>query len=117
GIQLNPPVPIVTPQGLQFATLQTVNGRLAVVDNPRVNPAYDNLASARTIGYGHYNALQLGLNRRFANNWSGQVSYTYSKCLDIGSGSFLVDGGTNLSNPFSPEDDLGPCTYDLRHNL
>jgi outer membrane receptor protein involved in Fe transport len=116
-IQLNPPTPISTPNGLQFATLQTVNGRLTVVDNPRINPAYDNLSSARTIGWANYHALQLGLNRRFANNWSGQVSYTYSKCRDIGSGSFLVDGGTTLSNPFNPDDDEGACSYDLRHNL
>lgn len=116
-IQLNPPVPIETPNGLQFATLQTIGGRLTVVDNPRVNPAYDNLSSSRTTGWGRYHGLQLGVNRRFANNWSGQVSYTYSKCTDVGSGSFLVDGGTTLSNPFNADDDLGPCTYDLRHNL
>jgi hypothetical protein len=116
-IQLNPPTPISTPNGLQFATLQTVNGRPTVVDNPRLNPAYDNLSSARTIGWAKYHSTQLGLNRRFANNWSGQVSYTYSKCRDIGSGSFLVDGGTTLSNPFNPDDDEGPCSYDLRHNL
>ena len=116
-IQLNPPVPNITPNGLQFATLQNVNGRLTVVDNPRVNPAYDNLSSARFIGWANYHALQLGLNRRFNNNWSGQVSYTYSKCLDIGSGSYVVDGGTSLSNPFNPNDDRGRCTYDLHHNL
>jgi Carboxypeptidase regulatory-like domain/TonB-dependent Receptor Plug Domain len=116
-IQLNPPTPISTPNGLQFATLQTVNGRLTVVDNPRLNPAYDNLSSARTIGWAKYHSMQLGVNRRFANNWSGQVSYTYSKCRDIGSGSFLVDGGTTLSNPFNPDDDEGACSYDLRHNL
>jgi len=116
-LQLNPPTPIVTPRGLQFATLQTVGGRLTVVDNPRLNPAYDNLSSARFFGWAKYNALQLGLNRRLSNNWSGQVSYTYSKCTDIGSGSYLVDGGTSISNPFNPNDDIGRCTYDLHHSL
>ncbi len=116
-IQLNPPVPIQTPNGPQFATLQTVAGRLQVVDNVRVNPAYDNLSSSRTIGWARYNGLQLGVNRRYANNWSTQVSYTYSHCTDINSGSFLVDGGTTLSNPFDPSADEGPCSYDIRHNL
>ena len=117
-IQLNPPVPTTFSDGrLQFATLQTVGGRLQVVDNPRVNPAYDNLSSSRTIGWGRYHGLQLGLNRRFANSWSGQVSYTYSKCTDINSGSFLVDGGTTLSNPFDADADEGRCTFDIRHNM
>jgi len=116
-LQVNPPIPIVTPNGLQFATLQTVGGRLTVVDNPRVNPAYDTLSSSRTFGWAKYNGLQLGLNRRLNNNWSGQVSYTFSKCIDIGSGSYLVDGGTSISNPFNPNDDRGRCTYDLRHNF
>ncbi len=57
------------------------------------------------------------MNRRFRDGWSSQVSYTYSKCTDIGSGSYLVDGGTTLSNPFDPNSDIGPCTYDIRHNL
>ena len=116
-IQLNPPVPIQTANGPQFATLQTVGGRLQVVDNVRVNPAYDNLSSSRTIGWANYHALQLGVNRRFSNDWSAQLSYTYSKCRDINSGSFLVDGGTTLSNPFDPNADEGPCSYDIRHNL
>ena len=117
-IQLNPPIPTQLPDGrLQFATLQTVGGRLQVVDNPRVNPAFDNLSSSRTIGWARYHGLQLGLNRRFAGNWSAQVSYTYSHCTDIGSGSFLVDGGTTASNPFDPDADEGRCTYDIRHNM
>ena len=116
-IQLNPPVPVQTANGPQFATLQIVNGRPAVVDNVRVNPAYDNLSSSRTIGWSRYNALQLGVNRRFSNAWSSQVSYTYSKCTDINSGSFLVDGGTTLSNPFDANADIGPCSFDIRHNL
>jgi hypothetical protein len=116
-VNLNPPTPIVTPSGLQFATLQTVNGRLTVVDDPRLNPAYDNLSSARFMGWARYNALQMGINRRFSSNWSGQFSYTYSKCIDVGSGSYLVDGGTSISNPFNPNDDKGRCTYDLHHNF
>ena len=117
-IQLNPPVPTLLPDGrMQFATLQTVGGRPTVVDNVRVNPAFDNLSSSRTIGWARYHGLQMGVNRRFADNWSGQVSYTYSKCTDIGSGSFLVDGGTTLSNPFDPDADEGRCTYDIRHNM
>jgi hypothetical protein len=114
---LNPPVPVDTPDGPQFASLQTVGGRPQVIDNPRVNPAYDNLSSSRTIAWGRYHSLQLGVNRRFASGWSAQTSYTYSHSTDIGSGSFLVDGGTTLSNPFDAYSDIGPCSYDIRHNL
>ena len=69
-------MPVQTPNGPQFATLQTVAGRPAIVDNVRVNPAYDNLSSSRTIGWGRYHALQLGVNRRFSSDWSSQASYT-----------------------------------------
>ena len=51
------------------------------------------------------------------NNLAAQVSYTYSQCTDISSGNWSQEGGTNILNPYDVEDDRGPCTFQLTHNL
>jgi Carboxypeptidase regulatory-like domain/TonB dependent receptor len=110
----NPPVPTVLPGGqLQFS--QLVNGR--IVMNPFVNPAYGALQIGYSNGYSKYNSAQLSVNRRLTGNWQAQLSYTYAECTDDGSGSYLVDGGTVLANPFNAKYDEGWCAYYNRHTL
>lgn len=110
----NPPVPIVNATGqLQFS--QLIGGK--VVMNPLVNPAYSSLQIGYANGFSKYNSLQVSVNRRLASNWTAHVSYTYAECIDNGSGSYLVDGGTVLANPFNPSYDNGWCAYYNRHNL
>ena len=36
-----------------------------------------------------FNSLELGLEKRYADRWSGRVSYTYAKCYDVA--SIIVD--------------------------
>ena len=47
-----------------------------------------------------------------------QISYTYSHCLDDGSGSYGLElGALGQLDPYDPRYDYGNCTFDLRHNL
>ena len=51
------------------------------------------------------------------NNFSLQVSYTYSDCIDISSGFWGQEGGESIQNPYNLFGDRGPCTFMIRHNV
>jgi len=70
-------------------------------------------------GYGNYNALLVGLQKRFSNSLNSIVSYTWSKSLDNSSGWFEAENGTGggsvVQNYFDPRNAYGISSYDLRH--
>lgn len=52
-----------------------------------------------------FNSLELGLEKRMSNRWSGRVSYTFAHCNDVG--AIIVDSDPRL--------DYGRCDRDNRH--
>jgi Carboxypeptidase regulatory-like domain len=85
---------------------------------PRVNNNYAELNENVTGGRSSYNSLQVSLVRQAARGVTMQLSYTYSHCLDDGSGSYgLEEGATGQLDPYDPLYDYGDCTFDLRHNF
>jgi hypothetical protein len=55
---------------------------------------------------------------RFSHNVQAQFAYTWSHCIDDGSGSSgLETGGGPRSNPYDFRSDRGSCTFDLRHSF
>jgi hypothetical protein len=52
-----------------------------------------------------FDSLEAGLDKRFSNRWSGRVSYTLSRCNDVG--NIVVDSNPRL--------DYGRCARDNRH--
>jgi len=111
---VNPPVPNTLPDGrLQFS--QLINGR--IVMNPFINPAFGALQIGYANGFSKYHAAQFSVSRRLSGGWQAQLAYTNSSCTDNGSGSYLVDGGTTLANPFNAAYDKGWCAYYNRHNI
>jgi hypothetical protein len=69
----------------------------------------------------HYNGLQSQLLLRNTHGLSGQLSYTYSKCLDQGSGAQLGDPFQNSLTSLQFFNKVGsrngPCDFDIRQNL
>jgi hypothetical protein len=64
-----------------------------------------------TSGRANYNALQAKVEKRFAHGYQMLASYTWSKCLDLGS---------NQNSPVTYSmlfQNYGPCDYDLPHNF
>jgi hypothetical protein len=57
-----------------------------------------------------YNALELSLEKRHANRWSGRVSYTLAYANDVGAGV-----GARVSNDLDPRMDYGRSSFDNRH--
>jgi outer membrane receptor protein involved in Fe transport len=97
---------------------QTVYGvpigpsRAGITSNPRLNPAGAALSSEAPIGDSSYNSLQVGLNRRFSHGVQGQLSYTWSKCMDNASGTYGLEGGIPWSVPLNGSYDRGRCLFD-----
>jgi hypothetical protein len=85
---------------------------------PRINDNYAELNENVTGGTSSYNSLQVSLVRQAARGITMQLSYTYSHCLDNGSGSYgLEEGATGQLDPYDLNYDYGDCSFDLRHNV
>ena len=107
----NYPIPVVGPSGrLTFSNA-------AGVPNPRLDPQYNSLQLADNLADSHYDALQTSLDHRFSHGWQTQVSYTYSKSIDNGSGTYGLDGGGIASNPYNVALDRGLSNFNRTNNL
>ncbi|MBI4885853.1 MAG: TonB-dependent receptor, partial [Acidobacteria bacterium] len=67
-----------------------------------------------------YNALEVSLDRRYANRWSGRLSYTLSKARDVNAnagtnGAAIVEKRVN--DDLNPRLDYGLTNFDNRHTL
>jgi hypothetical protein len=64
-----------------------------------------------------YDALELGLQRRFANRWSGRMAYTLARSRDVNGG--LSSGGNivekRVNDDLNPRFDYGLSNTDNRH--
>ncbi len=110
----NPPIPSTGPNGRPvFATLAP----FGIATNPRVNPALGPYNGAEASGNSVYHSLQANLNRRFLNNIQGQVSYTWSHCIDDSSNTYGLEGGFPAMNPYNVSLDRGNCLFDRRQSL
>jgi hypothetical protein len=111
----NPPVPTIGPDGNEvFGTFAPFGGP---GPNPRVNPALGYFNSAEAGANSSYNSLQVNLNRRFQKNVQGQVSYTWSHCIDNSSSTYGLEGGFPIQNPYNAKAEVGNCIFDRRHSL
>jgi hypothetical protein len=94
---------------------------------PTNNPALGSIVDRFPDGSSDYNSLQLALDRG-AGQWAQfRLSYTFSKCLDMGSyytgnDSIGPNGATaglqagNLASNIN-NIDYGPCDFDIRNNF
>ena len=67
-----------------------------------------------TFGSNHYNALQVGLNHRFAKGLTGSLSYTWSHNIGTSGGS---NEATTSENNYSFASQIGNVASDMRHVL
>jgi hypothetical protein len=122
----NVTVPAGTP-----GTVQNADGSITItqttMDNvsARVPPQYlgfnaDQLFFEENQGFSNYHALQTSLLHRWSNGLYTQVAYTYSRCMDNGSGSQYGDelnGLNQWGDLFNPRSNYGPCDFDRTHRL
>jgi hypothetical protein len=72
---------------------------------------------AQTDSVMAYNALNLQLQRRFQNNFTASIVYTYSKSLDQVSNGDQANSLANQTNPANNASEYGPSDYDVRHRV
>jgi hypothetical protein len=71
----------------------------------------------RSIGQSNYHALQVKLDKRYANGISYLLSYTWSKSIDTGaSGQFGVESAS-LQDPYNPRESRAVSGFDIPHFL
>jgi outer membrane receptor protein involved in Fe transport len=78
---------------------------------PYIHPTFYD----RSIGRGNYNALQFMFDKRFSSGLAYQVSYTYSKAIDIGSSGWYGVEGQSVQDPYNFNNDRSVSGYDLTH--
>jgi hypothetical protein len=66
-----------------------------------------------------YDALEVSLDRRLANRWSGRMSYTLSRAHDVAATSAGGFGIVNkrVNDDLNPRLDYGLATFDNRHGF
>jgi hypothetical protein len=63
-----------------------------------------------------YNALEISLDKRYANRWSSRFAYTLAKARDVGStGGGTVISSKRFSDDLNPRSDYGRANFDNRH--
>jgi hypothetical protein len=84
------------------------------------DPRFGAVTQFATGANSHYDGLQMTVEKRFGSGLTGQVNYTWSRCMDtVSNGGFLQFSSGGILSPL-PGDlsrDYGPCDYDIRHNL
>jgi Carboxypeptidase regulatory-like domain/TonB-dependent Receptor Plug Domain len=95
---------------------------LLIRDNPdastafvaahRIHPGLGPITGSESSGDSHYHALQVWVNRRFANRLSFQAAYTWSHTI---SNVPLTSFTTATTDPFNYDLDRGDADLDRRH--
>jgi hypothetical protein len=85
-------------------------------------PSWGRIRTRINVARSNYHGLTLGLNKRFADGWQMQASYTLGDSKDTWSGgqiggSDFDNGAGSASDWWDPEYEYGPSSYDVRHNL
>ena len=85
---------------------------------PVPNPAFNGLDNTAPTSHSTYNGLVASLTRQVSRNLQGQVSYTFSRCIDDGSASSgLEQASAEILDARNQGFDRGPCTFNVTHAL
>jgi Carboxypeptidase regulatory-like domain/TonB-dependent Receptor Plug Domain/TonB dependent receptor len=86
----------------------------------RLNPNVGRIRATFWDNSSSYHGLQLGAIKRMSHGFQTQASYTWSKCIDMGSGSLLGDPYANSLSSlmfFNRGGRRGVCDFNITHNL
>jgi hypothetical protein len=102
----------------QFTGIATGVGAPGTPTNPfigvRENTNFGPLESLEPASHSSYNSLQASLARQFSSGLTFNTSYTFSKCMDNGSGSTgLEQLQYGITDPYNPGLDRGLCSFNV----
>jgi hypothetical protein len=88
--------------------------------NPVVDPLVGRVLKADWSSDSYFHGLEAQLSQRVTHNLQGQVSYTWSRCIDTSSGSAASDQYRNslaATLYIDPRSHRGPCDTNVTQNL
>jgi hypothetical protein len=88
--------------------------------SPRINPAWAGERIYETTANSSYSGGSVTFRRQFSNGLEGQVFYTYSKALDLESGTATSDTQRSPNAVLDPWDfglDWGPSDYNSKNDV
>jgi hypothetical protein len=91
-----------------------------IMPNPLRNPAFGPIRVTTHSGDSYYHALQVNLERRFAQGLQMQMAYTFSKSIDTSSdsvGAYLLESTQLAQDPHNLRGERGLSVFDVRHNF
>src|ERR1700674_4569753 len=71
----------------------------------------------RSIGQSKYNALQTKFEKRFSNDFSALVSYTWSKSMDVAASGQFNTENFSLQNPYDLNGSRSVSGFDIPQYL
>ncbi len=86
----------------------------------RLDPRFNNILIAESVGNSNYNALTLQLSKRFSQGYQFSVNYTLSKSTDDAPEQNVVAtqvGNLVAQDPTNRSRDFGPSLADQRHTF
>lgn len=86
----------------------------------RLDPRFNNILMAESVGNSNYNAFTLQLNKRFSKGYQFSANYTLSKSEDDAPEQNLVatqSGNLVVQDPTNRRRDFGPSLADQRHTF
>ena len=97
----------------------TLSGALAQLQAkyPGFAPFTTGVTQPQNVGRIDYDALLLALNKRFSNNYSARVSYTYAHSRGNTSGNGVPASGFQVLDDMHLELNEGPSSFDVPHNF
>lgn len=103
-----------------FTTLPGGEKQFPPGDNPLRNPAFGPVRLTTHSGDSYYHALQVNLERRFAQGLQMQMAYTFSKSIDTASdavGVYTLESTQFAQDPYNLAAERGLSVFDVRHNF
>ncbi|MGD0956706.1 MAG: TonB-dependent receptor [Candidatus Acidiferrales bacterium] len=85
---------------------------------PVPNPNFLSINNTAPTSHSTYNSVVANLSRQISRNLIGQVSYTYSRCIDDGSGSSGLEQATQeVTDVYNQRYDRAACTFNITQTL
>jgi hypothetical protein len=90
---------------------------IAIQNGLFFQPQYGALSAFSTVGTSDYHAMQVSLRKRFSQNLTFDVNYTFSHSLDIASGlqSSTSFAAAFIVNPLNLDIQRANSDFDIRH--
>jgi hypothetical protein len=109
-----------TPGATCVAGWSPTGTQAAPIRNPTLNPKVGRIRATWWDNSSSYHGLQAAIAKSMSHGFQVQGSYTWSKCLDNGSGGMLGDPYANSLSSliyFNRPGRHGPCDYNITQNF